>query len=339
VDSTLSGFSASLAALAASAASKVFHVPSPAGGRSAIGFDGKRLLVPAIEADRGEEVTVIAPGGRLMTSKVVGFDPSAGFAVLELGETLAATAWTAASAMPALGSLALSVAHPSEDGPEARLGVVRIAHGAPSEDSAYIQVDGSSFPGFSGGAIVDVEGSMVGVIATDRGGNRGWALPALRAKALVDAIIAKGFPSAAWLGISTMPVDLPENLVKAAGGADSALLIVALEKDSPAFAAAIMPGDILLTVDGAAVDSLESLRKAIGRLAVGQTATLGLLRGGLRVDVETKAAERPDSGMTGSGHDGHRHARVHSHHGGHQHQHDAEGCGCGGEGCGCSTGR
>jgi len=338
VDSALSGFSASLESLAATGAAKVFHVPSPAGGRSAISFDGRRLLVPAIEADRGEEVTVIAPGGRLMTSMVVGFDPSAGFAVLELGETLSATAWTAASAMPALGSLALSIAHPSEDGPEVRLGLVRISHGSPSDEGAYIQVDGSAFPGFSGGALVGVDGTMVGVIAMDRGGNRGWALPALRSKAMVEAIVAKGFPSSAWLGISTMPVDLPENLAKAAGGTDSALLVVALERDGPASAAAILPGDILLSVEGRPVDSLESLRKAIGELAVGQVATLGMLRAGARIDIGTKAVERPDGWIREGREEGRRHAHVHHSHHGEKHHHE-EGCGCGGEGCGCSTGR
>jgi len=340
MDSSLSGYSTALAALAATAAAKVFHVPSSAGGRSALSFDGKRILVPAIEAEQGEEVPVIGPGGKDLSSKVVGFDPSRGLAVLELGESLPATAWTPASAMPALGSLVLSVAYPSGDGPEARLDLVRIAHGAPSEDDAYVQVDGSSFPGFSGGAIVGTDGSLVGVIAIDRTGNRGWALPALRAKALVDDIVAKGFPSRAWLGISTMPVDIPASLGKAAGSAASGLLVAALEASGPAAAAGVLPGDILLSVGGTAVGSPGALREAIGKLAVGAAATLAVLRGGSHMEIAVKPVQRPEEGEAEAGHRGgwHRHWPS-AHHGHHGHGHGGEGCGCGGEDCDCSADR
>jgi S1-C subfamily serine protease len=210
MDSPLSALSTALAALAAEASRRLFHVPSSTGGRSALSFDGKRLIVPAVEAEKGETVEVFAPGGAKVSTKVIGFDSGAGFAVLELPSALPDSAWKSETAMPALGSVVLAVAYPSDEGPEARLDVVRIAKGEPGGEDAYIQVAGAAFPGFSGGALVSPSGKLAGIIAVDGNSNRGWALPAAKAAALVDLIVAKGFPSQAWLGVSTVSIDPPE---------------------------------------------------------------------------------------------------------------------------------
>ncbi|MEI6876829.1 MAG: S1C family serine protease, partial [Spirochaetota bacterium] len=218
MESIVQQLSTQTAALAREASRRLFHVPVSTGGRSALSFDGKRILVPAIEAAKGEELRILAPGGKVVLAKVIGFDQAEGFAVLELAEALPGTAWTADQGLPELGSLLLSVAFPSDEGPEARLDLVRIAHGEPSGEDAYIQTDGSPFPGFAGGALVSPTGALAGVIAADRSGNHGWALPAARARALVDAIVNRGFPGKAWLGVSTLPVDLPEALRPLVGG-------------------------------------------------------------------------------------------------------------------------
>ena len=97
---SLRSLSDSLAALAAQAAQKLFHVPSSLGGRTALGFDGARLIVPAFEASEGESLEVLAPGGKAVAAKVVGFDQRLGLAVLELAESMPSTAWTAAAAPP-----------------------------------------------------------------------------------------------------------------------------------------------------------------------------------------------------------------------------------------------
>ncbi|HUX38026.1 MAG TPA: S1C family serine protease [Rectinemataceae bacterium] len=329
MDSSIATLSASISKLAAEAAGKLFHVPSSAGGRSALGFDGRRLLVPAFQAEKSEELEILAPGGSKVGAKVVGFDPALGLAVLELTQALPASAWTAAETMPALASLALSVAYPSEDGPEARLGLVRIAHGSVEGEDSYIQLDGASFPGFSGAAIVGAEGSLAGMIVADRSGNRGWALPAMRAKALVDAIVARGFPSRAWLGLSTLPVDLPESLREAAGG-PIGLLVTELAPKGPAQAAGLLPGDILVSAGGTRTEGPRSLRDALATSAEGERITLVILRGGLRMEIVALLAERPESPASDS-----EGAATRHHHGRHGH-HEA---GCGSEGCGCSTGR
>jgi S1-C subfamily serine protease len=332
MDSLFSQLSAAAAALARDASQKLFHVPSPAGGRSALSFDGKRLLVPAIDASEGEEVAVIGPGGKPSLTKVIGFDPASGFAVLELVDPLPATAWTPDPAMPALGSLLLVAAFPSDEGPEVRFDNVRMASGQAGEEDAYIQTAGASFPGFAGAALVGPGGGLAGVVAIDRSGNHGWALPAQRAKNLLEAIAKKGFPGRAWLGVSTLPVDVPAAWKSLLGDRDEAVMVAATEAGSPAATAGIMVGDLIVSIGGRELGSPEELREILASVEVGKPLALVLLRAGAKLNLELNPIERPEN-------HGHRGHHGHEHHG---HHHGSGGCGGHGEGggaCGCSTGR
>lgn len=297
---TLADLSASLAQLAAEASRRLFHVPSPLGGRSALSFDGSRLLVPAAAVDRDETVEVLGPGGARLSTKARGFDPRLGFAVLELDQPLPETAWKPGASMPALGSLALSLAFPSPEGPESALGGIRIARGAPEAEDSYLQVDGPVFPGFAGGVLVGPEGELLGVIAAEGGGNRSWVLPALRARALVETLASRGFPPRAWLGLATLPLDVPTSLRKAAGGAE-ALLVTELSEEGAAARAGLLPGDILLSLAGRRLESPESLRALLDEHRPGEELSLDLLRGGSPLELRLKLGEAPVN-QGGGGH-------------------------------------
>jgi S1-C subfamily serine protease len=288
----LESLSESLESLAAGSASRLFHVFSSMGGRSALSFDGKRLLVTAFQAEEGEMVPILAPGGKELEAAVVGFDPAQGLAVLELPEAVPAASWPLAASLPGLGSLVLVVAYPSPEGPEARLDTVRFAGGDPAGEG-YIQTDGAAFPGFAGAALVSPSGDLAGFVAANRPGNRGYAIPALKAKALAEAIAERGFPGRAWLGVATIPVEPPAAWKTAVGGSETALLVTAVEEGSPAATAAIMVGDLFITVDGFEVHSPMDLREALGRATPGKSLKLGLFRGGQRVEVTVVPAKAP----------------------------------------------
>jgi S1-C subfamily serine protease len=289
----LRSFSESLAALAAGASAKLFHVPSPLGGRSALGFDGSLLLVPALDASEGETLEILGPGGRSMKAKAVGFDRGLRLAVLELAESLPATAWTAASALPALGSLVLVAAYPSPQGAEVRLDAVRFAGG--EGDEAYIQTDGSRFPGFSGAALVDPDGKLTGFLVSDLQGNRGWAIPGARAAELARSIAERGFPGRAWLGISTLPVEAPQGYAERFGdGRESALIVASLEDEGPAAKAGILVGDLLVSIGGSPTPDPASLRAALDAAHPGEALRIVLLRAGERMELDAKPAARKD---------------------------------------------
>lgn len=275
----LKSLSDSVAALASQAGSKLFHVPSPMGGRTALGFDGKLLLVPAFEAEAGEALRILAPGGEEVEAKVAGFEPGLGVAVLELAKAQPECAWTAAEALPPLGSLALVAAYPSPEGPEVRLDSIRIASG--EGEDAYIQTDGTPYPGFAGAAIVDPEGLLEGFLLTDRGDNWGWALPASRAAALVSAIVSGHAAARAWLGVSTVPIQAPPELAAAFGdGREDALLVAGVEAGSPAEKAGIRVGDLLASLGGRPVTDPASLQEALAAATPGSELKVRILRSG-----------------------------------------------------------
>jgi serine protease DegS len=329
----LKSLSDSVAALAARASSKLFHVPSPMGGRTALGFDGRLLLVPASEAEAGDRLAILAPGGAEVEARVAGFDPGLGLAALELAEPLPASAWTASPAAPALGSLLLVAAYPSPEGPEVRLDALRFAGG--EGEGAYLQTDGAPFPGFAGGALVDPEGALAGFLLADRGGNRGWALPASRAAALVAAIASGRSATGAWLGVSTVPIEAPPELAAAFGdGRSSALLVAGVQAESPAAKAGIQVGDIIASIGGAAVADPAELLAVLDAAKPGEELRLAVLRAGERKELVALPSARP-LGRGSGGHHGQR--REGGHHGGH-----GRGWGWrmgGGHGCGWAPGR
>ncbi len=298
----------STSALAAAAGAKLFHVPSPLGGRTALGFDGKLLLVPASEASEGESLEILGPGGKKVDAKVKGFDPGLGLAVLELGQAIPETSWKTAPGLPALGSLVLVAAYPSPEGPEVRLDSLRFAGG--EGDDAYLQTDGSPFPGFAGAAIVAPEGELAGFVLADRGGNRGWALPAARARALVAAIASGQVSSGAWLGVSTVPIAAPPEYAAAFGdGRESALLVAGVEADSPAAKAGIGVGDILAYLGGRSLSDPSELMAALEAARPGAELAIVVLRSGEKKELTAIpiARDRGEGRQSGyRGHHGHR---------------------------------
>ncbi len=318
----------SVAALAAAASAKIFHVPSPMGGRTALGFDGKLLLVPAFEASKGETMTILAPSGKEVQATVTGFDPDLGLAVLELAKDIPESAWKAATGRPALGSLVLVAAFPSPEGPEVRLDALRLAGG--EGENAYLQTDGSPFPGFAGSALVDPEGALAGLLLEDRGGNHGWALPASRAAALVASIVSGQSSQKAWLGVSTVPIAAPPELAALfADGRASALLVAGVEADSPAAKAGIQVGDILASVGGHPLSDPADLMAALDAAKPGAELPILVLRSGEKKQLTAVPAARPrDTGRSEGGHGHHGHGH---HHGGHAH--GPRGWWMGGGGC------
>ena len=289
----LRSLSDSLAALASDAAAKLFHVPSLLGGRSALGFDGSILLVPAFAVSKGEKLDILGPGGKAVVAEVVGFDSGLRLAALKLEKSMPETAWTAASALPALGSLVLVAAYPSPQGAEARLDAVRFSGGEGSD--AYIQTDGSRFPGFSSAALVDPNGKLTGFLASDAPGNRGWAIPGARAAELALSIAERGFPGRAWLGISTLPVETPPNYAERFGdGRESALIVASLEAEGAAAKAGLLVGDLLVSIGGRPTSDPAGLRAALDAARPGEKLRMVVLRAGERLELDAMPESRED---------------------------------------------
>ena len=262
---------------------------------------GEGLVVTADHVIENEEaITVGLPDGATVSAQLVGRDPGSDLALLRVeGVGIEGAPVPAATLAPdgsaRVGQLVLAVGRPAKGGVQASLGVVS-AVGGPwrtrrgGRIEGYLRTDTTFFPGFSGGPLVDAEGRVVGVdISLPRGG---ITITAKSVSAVVEALRAHGRVRRAYLGIASQQVRLPEALAATFGEQRTGLLIVNVEADTPAAAAGLLVGDIVVTIEGTPVRDAEELRDALGPDRVGVTVRLALVRAGAPHDASVTLGER-----------------------------------------------
>jgi serine protease Do len=170
----------------------------------------------------------------------------------------------------------------------------------------YIQTDASINQGNSGGALVNMRGEVVGIntwIASQSGGNigLGFAIPINNAKRAIDDIINKGTVEYGWLGVTTGDPsrELRESMnIKVQSGA----FVHDVFLDSPAYAAGIQPGDLIIRAGGEAIANSGALVRAVSNLVPGRSTEFQLIRFGEVKTIQVKAQTRkPESELSGNG--------------------------------------
>jgi S1-C subfamily serine protease len=146
-----------------------------------------------------------------------------------------------------------------------------------------IQTDASITRGNSGGALINGQGALIGIntaIAVDAEvGAEGiaFAIPIDIAMRVADELIATGRATHPYIGIQGTTID-PETARQF--GADEGARVVAVVPGGPADQAGIQPGDIIVSFDGEAVDSMEDLITFIAQRRVGDRVEVEAVRPG-----------------------------------------------------------
>ena len=253
------------------------------------------VLTASHAVEREEDLTVGTAQGASLEATFAGRDPATDLAVLRVEGLDAATA-NPAGAAARVGQLALAVGRSARSGDvKATFGTVS-AVGGPLRTGRglrlerYVQTDATPYPGLAGGALVGVEGTVVGVLLAGFGRGATFAVPADLAWSVARNLEAGGSVERGYLGILSQPVALPGGEDEGRGG----LLVVGVEEGSPADEGGLLLGDIVTALDGVEVEDTEDLLSLLVGERVGRPVGVSLVRGGEPSSVEVTVGRRPE---------------------------------------------
>ncbi|HFQ5649836.1 TPA: serine endoprotease DegP, partial [Yersinia enterocolitica] len=244
--------------------------------------------------DNATKINVKLSDGRSYEAKVIGKDPRTDIALLQLKDAKNLTAIKIAdSDQLRVGDYTVAIGNPYGLGETVTSGIVSALgrSGLNVENyENFIQTDAAINRGNSGGALINLNGELIGIntaILAPDGGNIGigFAIPSNMVKNLTSQMVEFGQVKRGELGI--MGTELNSELAKAMKvDAQKGAFISQVLPKSAAAKAGIKAGDVIVSMNGKAINSFAGFRAEIGTLPVGSKMTLGLLRDGKPVNVE-----------------------------------------------------
>ncbi len=251
---------------------------------------GGVILTNAHVIEGATDVRIALSDGREFAVDIVLEDPQTDLAVLRVrnpGETSFPAIQFADSDGLEVGDLVLAIGNPFGVGQTVTSGIVSALARTGVESTDYeffIQTDAAINPGNSGGALVDLDGRLVGIntaIYSQTGGSVGigFAIPANMARLVAEAGVTGGQIVRPWFGAKMQPVnsDIADSLgMEAPHGA----LITEVAPGGPAERAGFASGDVVLSVDGVAVDDPSAFNFRLATKPIGEVTELERLRGG-----------------------------------------------------------
>ena len=249
---------------------------------------------------RAESVMVTLKDNRRFEAEILGSDPGTDIALLRIeAEGLTALPVGDSGALE-VGDFVVAIGNPFGLGQTVTSGIVSALGRSGINVEGYedfIQTDASINPGNSGGALVDLHGRLVGIntaIIGPAGGNVGigFAVPVNIATAVMHQLAEHGEMQRGRIGVLIQ--DLTPDLAEALGlQIERGALVSRVESGSPAEAAGLQAGDVIVAVNGTMVSGSRELRNSIGLVRVGDEIEVDVQREQrrLRLDVRVGGTE------------------------------------------------
>ncbi len=161
----------------------------------------------------------------------------------------------------------------------------------------FIQTDAAINFGNSGGPLINMSGQVVGINTAINFGseNIGFAVPVDILKRILPQLRDSGKVSRGYLGIGVNDLDRAASEAYGLDSTDGAL-VNNVQDGLPADLAGLLPGDVILTVDGEAISNTRDLIDYVSTQGPGAKVILGVLREGEEIDLEVELVERPADG-------------------------------------------
>lgn len=240
--------------------------------------------------------------GTVARFEVVGRDPLSDLAVVRADREVPSAPEYGDADTLLVGSLVVAVGNPLGLAGTVTAGVVSaLGRSMPARTRTaarliedVIQTDAALNPGNSGGALADSRGRVVGISTAVAGVGLGLAVPInATTRRILDALIRNARIRRAYLGLVSTPAPLTPLQVERFGQ-PRALRVVEVVSDSPAAAAGLRSGDLVLAVDGIPLRDAQSLQKRLFAEAIGQRVEITVLRNGALVDAVALPTELAD---------------------------------------------
>ncbi|QOR39391.1 Do family serine endopeptidase [Billgrantia diversa] len=250
--------------------------------------------------DGADEIQVALRDGRETLAEVIGTDPESDLAVLRIDLDQLPVIHLADTGDVAVGDIAMAIGNPFGVGQTVTMGIISAtgrSHLGLSAYEDFIQTDAAINPGNSGGALINAEGSLVGIntaIFSRSGGSQGvgFAIPTRLARSILEALITQGRVIRGWLGIEAQ--EMTQDLAASFGlQAPRGVVISGVVPDGPADEVGLRPGDVLLEVDGRPILDARAAMSDIAAIEPGATLPLTVVRSGEKFTVDLEVGERP----------------------------------------------
>jgi len=260
--------------------------------------------------DGATDVKVEFSNKEKYSAKIIGTDKYTDVAVLKIDKTGLPTLPFADSGKVQVGDVVLAIGEPFGLGGTVTMGIVsakgRSLGGQIERYEDFIQTDAAINHGNSGGALIDTRGELVGIntaiLSGDGGGSEGigFAIPANLARNMMDQILKKGKVTRGFMGI--LPQELTPDMAKEFNMSNGhGVLVAQVTPDSPASKAGLKVGDVITSINGDAVEDVNSFRLVVAGFAPGTKIDLKVSRDGRTIDVPVTLTEYNMEANNGQG--------------------------------------
>src|ERR1700691_1507830 len=272
-------------------------------GRRGIGSSGiawrDNLIVTSSEGIRVEEgIKVLLPDGRTAAARLRGRDSATDLAILETDASGLRPLESAGDAALKVGQLALAVGRTANTGPIASFGIIS---GVSTEWKTwrggkldpFVRLDISAYPTLSGGAALNADGNLIGLVSTGLSRSSVFAITRSAIDRIAGKLSQHGYVSRGFLGVALQPVALPP-AIKEKAGQDTGIMLLGIEPDGPAAVGGLIMGDVLVSGDGQSLAQPEALAELLERTPAGEVVKFKVLRAGELQDLDVRIGERPN---------------------------------------------
>lgn len=253
------------------------------------------ILTNARALGREDGIRVRTHDGRALDAELHGWDPATGLALLRVSGLNLKPA-PAANEGARVGQLAVAVARSWSNAVTASVGVVSVIGGPlrTGRTHAIDQIIRTTAPmheGFAGGAFGDMAGNIIGIATAASIRGLGVIIPASIAWKTAASLLEHGRMRRGYIGIAGQPVRLRDS--QQVDDREQALLVVDVRPDTPAEKGGLRAGDVVLSLDGKAIEAPEDLLELLAGDRVGKDVALRVLRGEQVRELKVTVGERP----------------------------------------------